>query len=263
MINKYALITGASSGIGYEMAKILAAKNINLLLVSRNENKLKDLQKNLSSQYKIEVEYLPLDLSEINSALQLYEYTQGKNLEIDILINNAGVGLYGEHSEIDINDISKMLQLNIISLSELSHYYSAEMKKRKSGRILNIASTAAYQPTPYFAAYGASKSYVLNFSEAMAKELEEYNITVSCLSPGATDTNFFSAFDNSVANNTHLNQNSRVSVEAVAQIGIDIMFAGKLSKITGKMNAFKAFSTRFASRKQVVNISKKVMQSNN
>ena len=263
MSNNYAIITGASSGIGYEMANILATKNINLLLVSRNEKKLKDLQKNLLSQYQIKVEYYPLDLSEINSALKLYEYTQEKNLDIDILINNAGVGLYGEHSEIDINDISKMLQLNITSLTELSHYYSAEMKKNKSGRILNIASTAAYQPTPYFAAYGASKSYVLNFSEALSKELEEYDVTVSCLSPGATDTNFFSAFDSSVANNTHLNQNSRVSVEAVAQLGIDIMFAGKLSKIAGKMNAIAAFSTRFASRKQVVAISKKVMRGNN
>lgn len=260
MMNKYAIITGASSGIGYEMAKILANKNINLLLVSRNAEKLKELKKELKSNYQIDIAYLSLDLSEINSALKLYQYTQEKNLEIDILINNAGVGLYGEHSEIDIGEISKMLQLNIISLTELSHFYSADMKKNKKGRILNIASTAAYQPTPYFAAYGASKSYVLNFSEALAKELEEYDITVSCLSPGATDTNFFSAFDSSIVENKYLNKNSRVPVESVAQLGIDIMFDGKLSKIAGKMNAFTVFSTRFASRNQVASISKKVME---
>ncbi len=256
---KYALVTGATSGIGYEMAKILASKKHHLILASRNRKKLEEIKQNFEKEYSINVKVIVIDLSESNAAQMVFQET--RNNEVDILINNSGFGNYGEHTEIEIEENNKLLQLNIVSLTEMCALFGAEMKKRKHGYILNIASTAAYQPTPYFAAYGASKSYVLNFSEALAKELEEYNVSVSCLSPGATKTDFFETAKINNTNNSQLKESSRTSPVIVAKIGIDAMFNKKLSVIPGIKNQIMAFSNRFAPRSLVATISKKIMKS--
>jgi len=255
---KYALITGATSGIGYEMAKILAEKNRNLILVSRNQEKLKTLKNDFESKFSIKVEILAKDLSTPNAAQEVYNNT--KDFEINILINNSGFANYGEHTQISLKENHKLLQLNIIALSEFCTLFGADMKKNKDGRILNIASTAAYQPTPYFAAYGASKSYVLNFSEALAKELEDFNVSVTCLSPGATDTSFFEVANMENIQNSQLKKSARQSAHEVAQIGIEAMFNKKLSVIPGFKNQFLAFSNRFAPRTLVATISKSIMK---
>ncbi len=256
----YVLITGASSGIGLDMAKIFAEKRYNLILVSRNENKLETIKTELEKDYNIQVLYYSVDLSESGSVKNVLEFTENNKLDVDILINNAGVGLYGEHVDMDIDEVSNMLQLNIASLSELCFYYGKRMKEKREGKILNIASAAAYQPTPYFAAYGASKSFVLNFSEALAKEMEDYNVTVTCLSPGATDTGFFTEMDKKDLNNPHLDKKSRVSSKKVAEIGVNALFNKKLSVIVGTVNKLRVFSAKFATRNMVANISKSIMK---
>jgi len=257
----YTLITGATSGIGFEMAKILAKKGKNLFLASRNLKKLNKINLDFEKKYKISVEILSVDLSKSNLAKLIYEFAEKNKMNIEALINNSGIGIYGEHAELYYENISEMLQLNIISLTELCSLFGAKMKAVKSGKILNIASAAAYQPTPYFAAYGASKSYVLNFSEALAKELEDHNVSVSCLSPGPTDTGFFNKIDKDDVKNPHLGKGVRTSVIDVAEIGIDAMEKGKLSVIVGTMNKLRTFSARFAPRSAVASISKKIMKS--
>jgi len=255
---KYAIITGATSGIGYEMAKILAKKNHNLIIVSRNKNKLEAIKTDFETNFNINVEYLAIDLSVPKAAKEVHDKT--KIYDIEILINNSGFANYGEHCKINLQENYKLLQLNIIALTELCALFGADMKDKKSGMILNVASTAAYQPTPYFAAYGASKSYVLNFTEALAKELEENNVSVTCLSPGATDTSFFDVAKISEIENSQLRKSARQSAKEVAEIGINAMFNKKLSVIPGFKNNFLAFSNRFVPRSFVVSISKKIMQ---
>ena len=255
---KYALITGATSGIGYEMAIILADKKWNLLLVSRNSDKLKQIASDLETQFDIEVRFLESDLSLPHAAQKVYNESQ--NLQIDILINNAGFANYGEHCQIDVAENYRLLQLNIVALTELCALFGSDMKKAQKGMILNIASTAAYQPSPYFAAYGASKSYVLNFSEALAKELENYQVSVTCLSPGATDTSFFEVAKIDDIKNTQLKKSARQSAQEVAQIGIEAMFSKKLSVIPGFKNKFLAFSNRLAPRPLVAKIAKQIMK---
>ena len=258
---KYTLITGATSGIGYEMAKRLAEKRHNLLLVSRNKQKLEAIQKDFKTQYHIDVNFIDIDLSVPNASKNVYDKVMATDSEIEILINNSGFANYGEHTEIDMSENHKLLQLNIIALTEMCSLFGADMKKRKSGMILNIASTTAYQPTPYFAAYGASKSYVLNFSEALAKELEDYNVSVTCLSPGPTQTEFWKTANIEKTDNKHMKKDNRISAKVVAEIGIKAMFNKKLSVIPGFKTKFLAFSNRFAPRSVVANISKKIMKS--
>ena len=131
------------------------------------------------------------DLSDIQSAEFIFKECQNLSLDVEVLINNAGVGMFGEHMNLNDKDLIHMLNTNIISLTLLSKYFAHPMKLRRSGFILNVASLAAYQPIPWISSYAASKSYVLNFSEALAKELEDYNVSVTCLSPGSTQKNFF------------------------------------------------------------------------
>ncbi len=255
---KKAIITGATSGIGYEIAIILAQQNYNLLLVSRNKQKLDDIKSDFENKYNIEVYFLISDLSEEGESKKVYDYAVSKKTNIEILVNNSGYGLYGEHSDASVEKINNMLNLNIIALTELCGYFGKLMKQNKSGKILNVASVAAYQPTPYFAAYGASKSYVLNFSEALAKELEDYNVSVTCLSPGATKTEFFAVAEVGETDG-QMSEKNRMSAKEVAEIGVKAMFAKKLSVIPGFKNSFLEFANRFAPRIMVANISKKIM----
>jgi short-subunit dehydrogenase len=259
-MKKFTLITGATSGIGYEMAKILAKKGNNLLLVSRNKEKLQNIQTEFTKGFKIELDYIVMDLSKANAAKNVFDKVQVKNYFIEILINNSGFATYGEHVDIDLTENQKLLQLNIVALTEMCALFGAKMKEKKSGKILNIASTAAYQPTPYISAYGASKAYVLNFSEALAKELEDYQVSVTCLSPGPTESNFFKAAK--MDKNELEFMNKKMSSEKVAQIVIKAMYDKKLSKISGFKNWFLTFSNRFAPRSMVAYISKRIMQKN-
>ena len=209
-------------------------------------------------EFNIEVDYIAKDLSQINAANEVFELTKARNYNIDTLINNAGFANYGEHITINLSDNHKLLQLNIIALTEMCALFASPMKTRKSGKILNVSSVAAYQPTPYIAAYGASKSYVLFFSEALAKELEDYNVSVTCLSPGATESNFFKVAK--MEENQPQLFKKKMSAQKVARIGIEAMKKGKMTVIPGFKNQFLSFTNRFAPRTMVAAISKRLMR---
>lgn len=184
------LITGASSGIGRELAKVFALHKYNLILVSRSTEKLRELANELIDKYKIKVEIIGQDLSKVGAAKKLFDNVIDRNLQVDILVNNAGVGAVGLFHEMEMESDMEMLQLNIVTLTEITKLFSRKMIEREKGKILNVASTGAFAPGPYIAIYYATKAYVLSFSEALCKELKPYNVTVTALCPGATRTNF-------------------------------------------------------------------------
>jgi len=242
------------------MARMLAAQKHPLVLVARGEAKLNELAAALRKEHDVPVWTFPLDLGTSSAAGALYEFTKQNNIEVELLINNAGVGLYGEHTTLSALQLGQMLQLNVTTLAELCVLYGADMKSRSSGRILNIASTAAYQPTPFFAAYGASKAFVLNFSEALAEELRDHNVTVSCLSPGPTDTGFFGDIDQRGLQIAHFSKSGRQDARAVAELGLNTMRKGELSRVVGFFNWVQAASARFAPRWVVAKFAKALLR---
>ncbi len=164
---KYALVTGASSGIGADFAKILADAGCQLIIVARRLERLQEQKKNLQEQYGIQVEVISMDLNDPDAPQKLYEEIKNKSIDVEILINNAGVGLYGNFVEIEWEQEKNMLTLDILNLVHLTKLFAKEMVERNSGYILNVASIGAFQPTPSYASYSAAKSFVLNFTEAL------------------------------------------------------------------------------------------------
>ncbi|WP_208345859.1 SDR family NAD(P)-dependent oxidoreductase, partial [Aetokthonos hydrillicola] len=186
-----ALITGASGGIGQAFAEELAAQNINLVLVSRSEEKLNQLAQQLQAQYKIQVDAIVKDLTEPSATQVVYDTVQAKGLRIDLLINNAGFGDYGDFAERDGERQLKIIQLNIIALVDLTHKFLPEMRQRRSGGIINLSSLSGFQPIPYLSVYAASKAFILSFSQALWAENRDYGVRVLVVCPGPVDTNFF------------------------------------------------------------------------
>jgi len=243
------------------MARLLAVRGHRLVLASRNAAKLEDLAATLRRDHGCEVLTYAIDLSAAGAAQRMFEYTRGERLCIDVLVNNAGVGMIDEHVALDAARLHHMLQLNVVAVAELCHRYGGEMMRRRSGAILNIASTAAYQPTPYCAAYGASKAFVLNFSEALAKELEDFGVRVSCLCPGPTDTAFFDAVDpGRIAGRHHFGKAGRAAAGTVARAGLALLFDGGLSRVVGWGNRALVFTNRCAPRSVVAALSKKLLR---
>jgi short-subunit dehydrogenase len=258
---KTILVTGASSGIGLNMARLLATRNHRLVLVSRSNDRLEVVANELRQRTTAEVITFAVDLSEPESADQLNSFCETHQLQIDILINNAGFGIFDEHVAIDPKKLRQMLQLNVIAIAELCQIFGVKMKRRRSGIILNVASTAAYQATPYFAAYGASKSFVLCFSEALAKELEDYDVQVSCLAPGPTDTAFFDAMDPKQIADGHMFQKAgRTDVHTVAQAGVDLLDYGGMTNVVGLSNRLTVLGNRFLPRSIVASVSKRLLK---
>lgn len=186
-----ALITGASGGIGKCFAQKLAAKNTNLIIVARSEDKLNALAQELQQQYNINVEVIVKDLSQISAPQEVFDAVEAKGLSVDILINNAGFGDYGEFVHTDCDRQIEMIQLNNIAVVALTHKFLPQMRERGSGSIINVSSIAAYQPLPYISVYAASKAFVRSFSEALWAENRQYGVRVLVVSPGPTETNFF------------------------------------------------------------------------
>ena len=255
-----ALVTGATSGIGREFADILAEKGHDLFLVGRKEQTLGEIKATFEKKHGIRVETFAIDLAGPDSARQLHGEIKKRNMDIDVLINNAGFGVGGEHVDLDLDRVGEMIQLNVGTPTALCHLIGRDMKDKKRGYILNVASTAAFQPDPYLAAYGATKSYVLNFSEALAKEMEEYRVVVSCLCPGPTDTQFFESFNIVNGDKSIFSTRSRMDSRQVAQIGLRALFGGRLSSIAGTMNALMALGNRFVPRTLSATVSKRIMK---
>jgi hypothetical protein len=249
-----ALITGASSGIGYELAKLFAADKINLVLVARREDKLKTLARELIAREGIRVDCLPVDLSDHNHCRDIADWCDSEKINIDYLVNNAGFGDFGFFIESQWQKQLDMVNVNITSLTWLTKLFLPGMVNRKFGRILNLASTAAFQPGPTMSVYYATKAYVLHFSEAIGNELAKTGVTVTALCPGATDSEF-----QDVAN---LHESKMIKGRklptsvSVAKFGYKAMKRGKAVAIPGIGNYLLANSVRFAPRGLVVKIAR-------
>jgi uncharacterized protein len=249
---KYSLITGASSGIGLEMARILAKHKKNLVLVARNKEKLEILSHELKDQFGIYILVIVKDLSLPDSVEKLFNELEANEIEIEILINNAGFGDLTHFYKSNWEKTRQMIDLNIMALTHLTRLFLPSMIKAKSGKILNIASTAAFQPGPYMAVYYASKAYVLYFSEAIAEELKGTGVTVTALCPGPTNSGFQDEAGINGIKLLRLIKADRAS--EVAQYGYDSMIKGKSVAVYGMMNALMAFSIRFTPRKLAVKL---------
>jgi uncharacterized protein len=251
-----ALITGASNGIGLELAKIHATKGGNLVLVARNKAKLDELKQELESQYKISVYTIGKDLSAADAALEVYNETTQQNIKIDYLINNAGVGTFGMFANADWDKEVQMINLNITTLTQFTHLYLKDMVARKSGKIMNVASTAAFQSGPTMAVYYATKAYVLSFSEAVNNEVKDSGVTITAFCPGATESGFQAAA--AMEESALVKGKKLPTSKEVAAYGYKAMLKGKTVAIHGVMNYILANSVRFMPRSIVVAVTRKI-----
>jgi len=246
-MNKIALITGASAGIGLEFVKIFAKEKYDLVISARNETKLTELANEIKNKHNVNVKVIPKDLSKQNAGKEIFNELKNENINIDILINNAGFGIFDNYWNVELNDEQNMLQVNIMALAELTNLFAKDMVNRGGGKILNVASTAAFQPGPTMAGYYASKAFVLSFSQAVDFELREKGVQVSTLCPGPTITEFQIR-----ANMEDLNlfkKGFTMSAEEVAQIGYNGLMKGKPVIIAGAMNKISAMSSKISPAK--------------
>ena len=233
----WALVTGASSGIGRDMSRYLSELGYNLILVARNKAELDNLKQELENKSSIQVQVIVEDLSNKQNCFDLYEKT--KNIDIDLLINNAGFGVFGEFKETDLDKEIDLINTNITAVHILTKLYLKDMIKNNKGHILNVASIAGMEPGPLMSAYYASKAYVIRISRAINKELkkEKSNVKISILCPGPTNTNF-----NNVANVVF--KAPTMSSEKVAKYGIDKTLKGKLIIVPGFTNKCVRFFSK-------------------
>src|SRR5436190_19167269 len=249
-----ALITGASGGIGYEFAKLCAQDHNNLVLIARSGSKLAQIADELQRQFGISATSIALDLASPIAPQFLFDQLQREGIPIDILVNNAGYGRFGEFAELPLEESLGQIQLNVLALTALTRLFVPSMVERHSGKIMNVASTAGFQPGPLMAVYYATKAYVISFSEALANELSKSGVTVTCFCPGATETGFAMRAGN---DKTRLFQKLKpMNVKTVAADGYRGLMKGKTLVISGVRNWLVAESVRFAPRKTVTAISR-------
>lgn len=249
------LITGASGGLGEEFARLCAADGNDLVLVARSKEKLETLGKELEVKHSIRVTVLPHDLSLPDAVQKLTEELRSKNIAPDILINNAGFGAYGLFHETTYDQEKNLIAVNIAALTELTKSLVPTMVKRGNGSVLNIASTAAFQPGPLMAVYYASKAYVMHFSLALSEELKETGVTVTCLCPGPTKTGFETHAN---LGNSRLFRLGSMDAATVAAIGYTAMKRGKPLIVAGLRNKIGAFATRFIPKMLAAKIARAV-----
>lgn len=256
--NPIALITGASSGIGLELAHLFARESHDLALVARSHDKLKHIAEELQQTYGVQVKYYAKDLSVSSSPEEIFDALQSEGGNIDVLVNNAGFGWRGEFAQMELSDILGMIQVNITTLTHLTRLFLPGMLDRKRGKILNVASTAAFQPGPMMAIYYASKAYVLSFSEALSEELQGTGLTVTAFCPGPTATNFGerAGYSNEKILGGILSMNSHT----VALDGYKGLMKGKSVVVSGWRNWFGTQLVRFLPRPLPARMIKKIQQ---
>ena len=255
---KTALITGASSGIGAEFAQALARLGMNLILVARSADKLQSLSKDLQQRYDIQVEPIPVDLSREHSGRYIYEAVQQRHLSVDMLVNNAGFSTHGNFEAIPDDRDHQQIMLNVVSLVDLTHAFIPNMLSKGEGTIINIGSTTSFYPLPYQAVYGATKAFVLSFSEALWAEYQGQGIKVLAICPGATDTAFFEAMERQLTTHKH-------SPQEVVRIGLSALAQDRPYVIPGIRNTLESnilprFLPRDVMAKLVSRISQKVFR---
>jgi len=250
------LITGASSGIGAAFARKLAARGRNVLLVARSEDKLIALCSELGRLTSIRAQYLALDLLQPHAAAQLLEETKKRELDIEMLINNAGFGSMGDFAKLDLDRELDIIQLNVRALVDLTQRFLVPMRERKQGTIINVASTAAFQAVPYMATYAATKAFVLSFSEALSEENRAHGVHVMALCPGVTETNFFQA-----SGMDRPPMRTIQTPEEVVETALRALARQKYVVISGWTNWIMAEAERFVPRSVVTKVAGKALRS--
>ncbi len=249
MSRKIALITGASAGLGEQFAHLFARDGHDVILVARSGDRLEELAGKLRQSHSVEAHVLPADLTEPGAARRLFEQVEARGLEVEFLVNNAGFGSNGAFLELELEREVSMVQLNCTALLELTHLFARPMRERGHGRILNIASTAGFQPGPYMATYFATKAFVVSFSEALAHELKDSGVSVTTYCPGATHTEFASRAGN---DKSRLFQRSGVAQASdVAEDAYKAMMQGKVLAVHGMLNWLGMQSVRIGPRATV------------
>ena len=254
---KTALITGASGGIGYEFAKLFAQDGYNLVLVARSEQKLAQMANELSERHGILVKVLSKDLSHPATPDEIYADLQQESIDLNVLVNNAGFATYGFFTEIDLITELQMMQLNMLALTHLTKLFLQGMVEKKDGKILNLASTAAFQPGPLMAVYYATKAYVLSFSEAIANELEGTGVSVTALCPGPTQSGFQARAN---MEDSKLVRGGLMDTGTVARIGYRGLMEGKTIVIPGSRNRLGVLATRFVPRNMATRTVRRVQE---
>lgn len=255
--NKTALITGASVGIGYELSKVFAQKGCNLVLVARDRQRLEKLADELKDEFEISTKVVPKDLSVPASPDEIFTELQKENIHIDILVNNAAIGVYGVFAETELRKELNLIQVNLISLTCLTKLFLPAMLKRNYGKIMNVSSCGSSLPLPYESVYGASKAYVTNFSETIAEELVGTGVTVTVLSPGVTRTEFIKRAQ--MPEDLKAFKHFVMDAKTVAEIGYKALMKGKRVVIPGTVNRLSLFFMKFMPRKIVAGIVKNQM----
>jgi uncharacterized protein len=245
MAHESVLITGASAGIGRELARCFAEDGSRLALVARSGGALQNLADELRKKHKVDARVFTVDLARPDAPAQLLSQMQTAGFKIDVLVNNAGFGAQGQFAEIPLERQMQMLQLNVTTLTQVTRLLLPGMIERRRGGVLNVASTAAFQAGPYMALYYATKAFVLSLTEALAEELAGTSVSATALCPGPTQSNFFAAAD---MHTSRLFKLSAMSAEAVARIGHDAFRKKRVIAIAGFRNQFLAFLVRLAPR---------------
>lgn len=253
-----ALITGAANGIGYELAYIFAQNDYNLVLIDRIETKLQRVALYFQEQFSVSVKTIVKDLSKITSPEEIFLELQEENIQVDVLVNNAGFGTYGFFHETNLTDELEMLQVNLVCTTHLTKLFLKNMVKQGQGKILNVSSAAAFQPGPLMAVYFATKAYILSFSEALANELENTGVTVTVLCPGTTQSAFHER--TGMADSQLLKSKRMMNAATVANIGYRGLMEGKTIVIPGIINKIMAKSVRFIPRNLVTKIVRKMQE---
>lgn len=254
-MKEYAVISGASSGIGREFARLFAHDGVNVVLVARGEAELKELARELETTYGVEAFVYAADLSDISRAVALHGFITEKQLDVTFLVNSAGFGDYGPVVSADWDKLQAMINLNVTALTYLSKAFASDMWQRGGGRIVNLASTAAFLSGPDMAVYYATKAYVLHFSEALAYELKRSRVTVTALCPGPTASGFASSAH---AENVAAFKNRRLpTAEQAAAYGYKAMLAGKPVAIHGRLNRLMLFLAQFVPRQLRIKLTRR------
>lgn len=248
----YALVTGASKGIGRSIAKVLAERKYNIILVARSTEELSTVAKELQDTYKVQVQYLAIDLARTGAAAELYDWCRTNEFNISILVNNAGYAVWGQFDELSLEDQNKMLQVNMQTPVALCHHFMPMLKQQPAAYVLNVASTAAYQAVRTLTLYAASKAFMLLFTRGLRLELKGTNVSVTCLSPGPVNTNFLDRANMQAIKATA--EKFGMTPDVVAGIAVKGMFAKRSEVIPGALNAASAFFTRLVPKALVEKI---------
>jgi short-subunit dehydrogenase len=256
-VSKTALITGASGGIGYELALLFARDGFDCILVARSDDKLNALAARMESEFRVKTLVLPKDLSKPTAVDEIYEEISAATMPVDVLVNNAGFPVFGLFTETDLKTELEMLQVNVVALTTLTKLFLRGMLERRYGRILNLASTAAFEPGPLMAVYYASKAYVLSFSEALANELRGTGVTVTALAPGPTRTGFQKRGQ---LEDSRLVQGEIADPQSVALAGYRGLMAGKTLVIPGFTNKLIPWIVRVSPRGVVTRVVRRMQE---